>query len=296
MVFATGGGQGEQKRSEAADGEGGTKWCLDCGSEWVDQLDECPDCDAPLVSDNPFVSLPAPSEDHAHIEYELDEWSVESRVMLDQLLGGAKIPHVWEGARLVVPEDVEDATDEFVEQVELATLPTLDPDADLAGFTLDEWEDEKVEALTAQLDEAGIAWEIDADGDLVVAEADADAVEAMLDAVDHPDALPVDGEGDLAVTDDEKVDIDPDVVLGGLFVACDRLVHDAKDHQGVLAVAEQAATLEMARLPYGFPVGVWKQVREEAATLLGLLESETSTDDEVGEQAEALRAVLRPYI
>lgn len=311
MVFTTRGddGEGEGLERTVRDGEGGTRWCLECGSEWVDQLDECPDCDLPLVDENPFVELPPATDDAAHIEYELDEWAAESRVMLDQLLVGASIPHAWEGGRLVVPEAVEQDVDALVEQVEVTTLPTLDPDAEKVAFTLDEWRDDQYEALMAELDDQAIPYEFDINHDLIVLAEDGDRVEALLDAVEFPDALAVDdeggdrsaelpegdGDGDAAAID-EGHDIDPDAVLGGLFVGCDRLVHDARDHKGVIAVAEHAADVLGARAPYGFPPAPWAAIRQGAQHILDLLESDTATDDEVQEAATELRATLRPYV
>ena len=313
MVFTLRGDDGEDG-GDAADGEGhkqvrqgdgGTRWCLECGSEWVDQLDDCPDCDLPLVDENPFTELAPPGPGEAHIEYELDAWAGESRVLLDQLLTGAGIAKVWQGGRLLVPERHEDAVDELVEQVEQTMLPSLDPDAEKVAFTLEEWSDDDYDALMARLEADQVPYEFDLDHNRVVPAEHGDHVDDVLDAIEHPDARDVeDGSGDRsedlpdgeADDDDEAYDIDPDEVLGGLFVATDRLRKDARDRHGVIGVAEQGQLLVGARPPYGVAPGPWATLRARVQALLDLLSGDSATDDEVEAAADELRTVLRQYV
>ena len=60
----------------------------------------------------------------AEIEYELHEWAGETRLVLDQLLILKDIPHVWQGATLVVREEDETVVDQLIEEAESTSLPT----------------------------------------------------------------------------------------------------------------------------------------------------------------------------
>jgi hypothetical protein len=132
--------------------------------------------------------------------------------------------------------------------------------------------------------------------EIAVLAADAERVEALVDGLEHPDALPL-GDDDADDAEDEGEEIDPDQVLGGLFVACDRLAKDARDHQGVLGAAASARTLLGARAPYGYDRVTWTTLRERATALLDLLEGDDPAADEVVEEAASqLRATLRPLV
>ena len=66
----------------------------------------------------------------AEIEYELHEWAGETRLVLDQLLILKEVPHVWQGATLVVREEDEEVADLLIEEAESTSLPTLASDAE----------------------------------------------------------------------------------------------------------------------------------------------------------------------
>ena len=51
-------------------------------------------------------------------EFELDVWSVEDRELLDRLLNGEGVAHVWQGSTVVVSRADEHRVDELVDQVE----------------------------------------------------------------------------------------------------------------------------------------------------------------------------------
>lgn len=298
MAFTTGDDHGDVPGAVASTGHGGSRWCLECGGEWVEEVDLCPDCELPLASANPFAELPPPSDDDAHVEYELDAWGAESRVMLDQLLVAASIPHVWHGWGLVVPERHELQVDTLVEQVEVTMLPTLDPGAEKAAFTLEDWDDDRYETLMARLDEEQVPYEWDVQHDLIVLAEHGDLVERLIDEVEFPDAIDEDAaiDDELAADDDDRVDIDPDEVLGGLFIGVDRLQRDPRDHRGVIATAEQGAIVLDARSPFGFPAAPWATIVDRTRLLVAMLASDRATDDEVQDAAIELRSALRPYV
>ena len=301
MVFAM--NQGGQEEDGASDevGGGAGKWCPACGTGWVDQLDRCPDCDGPLEALPTVEKLPPPTEDDAHLEYELDSWEGAARKMLEQLLVAGKVAHAWQGGRLIVPERAEDLVDAWVEQVELALSPRLDPDLPYVVFHLDDWPAEAVDELVALLDAEELPWELGSDSsnpEVLVHEVDADRVEAMVERIEHPDALDVDdADGDVADDPGGSAEIDPDQVLGGLYIATGRLAKDARDHQGVLDAVEHATTVVSAKAPYGFDARAWATLQGLADDLLDLLDDDASAGDEDVEACAAvLRDALRPVV
>lgn len=254
------------------------------------------------------------SDGGGHIEYELDDWAVESRQMLRQLLVGADVPHVWEAGRLVVPEVFEMQVDDLIDQTATTFAGTLDdPAVAQAVFDVADLDDDLIDALLAALGEAGVDWALQEGGDLVVPADSADTVNEVVEALEFPHALPLaDADGGTAVaggignggvaggvdSDDTTtgVEIDPDRVLGGLFVAADRLAHSASDSQGVLSTLELAAELADGAMPYGFEEQDWSRMRTSTAGLASMLTVIGSTDDEVEAAAASLRDLLRPWV
>jgi len=248
----------------------------------------------------------------ATIEYALDDWAVESRQMLRQLLVGAEVPHVWEGGRLVVPEPFESVVDDLVDEVATTFAGTLDdPDVPQVAFDVADFDPALIDELVAALDAAGVEWLIDAAGDLVVAEADAEAVDAEVERLEFPHALPVTdphdtvgspagdaagadpAEGD---ADGELVEVDPDRVLGGLFVAADRLARSATDPAGVLDTVSLAGELASGAPPFGFDDAVWGRITAEVTTLADLLADADAADEDIESAASELRELLRHWV
>ena len=150
--------------------------------------------------------------------------------MLEQLVSGAGVAHVWEGATMVVAAADEDRVDELVEQVEMTEEVALDPLAEKTVYEVSDWSMDQLSVLLTALGEAGIPHEFDVEGDLAVLAEDEDRVEALLDTLEFatPESAIDAGEGD---PDDG---IETAEILSDLFVACDRLQNDATDHAGVL--------------------------------------------------------------
>src|SRR4051794_7658676 len=106
-----------------------TKVCPNCGAEYIARATRCADCDGELVAGTGVEDAPQADAGLTgdQIAYELSEWSPESRTLLDQLLVGDSVPHVWESGTLVVDQANEAKTDLLVDQVEVSQQPTLDP-------------------------------------------------------------------------------------------------------------------------------------------------------------------------
>lgn len=275
------------------------------------------------------------SDGGGHIEYELDDWAVESRQMLRQLLVGADVPHVWEAGRLVVPEVFEMQVDDLVDQTASTFAGTLDdPSVAPAVFDVADLDDDLIDALLAALGDAGVDWALEEGGDLVVPAHSADTVNEVVEALEFPHALPLtdpdgatpaatvgdgaggggagdggagdggEGDGDIGdgdigdgdATATAGVEIDPDRVLGGLFVAADRLARSASDSRGVLTFLELAAELADGAMPFGFEQPAWERMRSSATELTSMLTVIGSTDDEVEAAATSMRDLLRLWV
>jgi len=187
---------------------------MQCGGEFIASVERCPDCDLELVDDLPTDHLDDDGTGDAtgEIEYDLHEWAVESRMMLQQLLSSAGIRHAWEGADLVVSARDEKRVDAFVDEVDATTLPTLDPEAPKVAYDIDDWSDEQQTRLMHLLQEVAIGYEFDQDGALVVLEEHEERVEALLDSIEYPEGRPDADDVDGADADDRD-DAD-DAVLG----------------------------------------------------------------------------------
>lgn len=283
-----------------------TKFCAKCGGEFIAAVEVCPDCDLELV-DEPPGAVPE-SDAEGHIEYELHEWAMQSRAMLEQLLKAADIPRAWEGADLVVPAAFEARVDALVEQVEVSEQPSLDPDAPKVAYDIEDWSDARQTELMVALQEREVGYEFDADGALVVLEEHETIVEEVLDAIEFPDGVDADADADDDGEDDDDEDGDGDGedddydgpeamdVMSDLFVAADRLMHSATDAEAVLSMVERAEDASRMPLPYGFDKAVWRTITEQASGLKAALEDDESDDESIEDKARELRLALRSYV
>jgi hypothetical protein len=232
------------------------------------------------------------NEASGYLVYELNEWSRESRQMLQQLLEGEDVPFVWEATNLVVPAPFESQVDEATAQVEATNQPPLDPEAEKLLYELTEWTESEIAQLADSLAEADLAYEFDVDGNLVVLASDEAAVEQLLDTIEFPDAL----EADDSEEGPGPSGPEANAVLSDLFVASDRLRHHARDHEGVLGMVEAATQVEHVSLPYGFEPKVWEGIVERARSLRSALEGDDVSDEDIESQADELRTLLREFV
>ena len=160
----------------------------------------------------------------------------------------------------------------------------LDPSDDEVGYDLDDWEPEQRGELVALLVAQGIPhrWE---DGELVVRDRDADAVEPMIDEIDHPDALDEEDDDDDAAAE----------LLSALYVAADVLASDHANPGAVIDLVEAEAEAREVDPPYGVPPATWDEIRRRAGELCGLLDDEAE-DLDVRHSARELRDLLHPLV
>ncbi len=221
--------------------------------------------------------------DDEEVLFELDDWSEAARSALDARLHLLEAPHAWEETTLVVAPADAGWVERIIEQVEEERAVALDPDTEQIGYDLAEWDQDARQRLLHSLDDEAIAYALDGE-ELLVHEIDEQRVDELVDAILEPDAPPA--AGGEARTE----------VMGELFVAADRLVHDPADGAGRRAVADGAQEAATHAPPYGMDKGWWSGVGTRCAELARLLESPTADEDRIVEQATALRDVLRPYV
>lgn len=169
--------------------------------------------------------------------------------------------------------------------VPLVAGPTLDPVDDEIGYDVGDWNDGERRQLATALAVEGIRsrWE---GMELVVAEADADRVEELIDDIDHPDALDADGDAD----DDGGAEL-----LSVLYVAADVLQHDPGSAVAIVEVLEASEQASELGPPYGLDGEVWREVQRRADALADVL-GDRAADDEVMAAAKALREAVRPLV
>jgi hypothetical protein len=190
-------------------------------------------------------------------EFELDEWSMEDRELLDRLLTGEGIAHVWQGSTVVVsPADVHRA-DDLIDQVEEEAASSVVQVGAGAG---------------AGDGREGVLAALDGDGD--------------------------DGDEDW---DDWDGGVDAQEVLGGAFVAADRLARRASDPDGVVGMVDAQRAMAAMELPFGFEAATWDDLVARVDVLGTALTVADGDDDALGaeeieELAGDLRAVLRPIV
>lgn len=259
------------------------------------------------------------------LAYDFHEWSLESRVMLEQLLTVDQVVHSWQGTTLMVHESLEEAVDALVEEVEEteeakeAIARPIGPDEALTAFELADWPEALRAELMERLVQARVPHILDTEGDpedpgeddpedpveddidragdieaepgpvcdLLVREADEERVEVVID-----DLLAREEEADFEEMDGLEVNS----LLSDLFMACDRLRRDPRDFDGLRGVLAHARRVARVRTPFGFAAPNWRNLRAAAGELLALVEDEDSDEDDLRELAHRMSDTLRMLI
>jgi len=247
----------------------------------------------------PDDSAPEDAPGDGDAIYDLDDWSELERQAVTDRLREAAIPHAWEGTELHVAAEDEapvenildmvegesDDEDEDGEDVEDAPEP-LDASRDQVAYDLAEWDDQQVDALVDELTNAGIDYAWDED-ELYVYADDEEAADEVFDKVSAA-AEEAGADGDDGIAGAE--------LMGGLFVAADRLQHDSEDHEGVISILETSKVIEGSDPPYGVGKPEWKHLVEQVLSLSDLLLEDEIDDEAVTTQARDLRTSLRPFV
>lgn len=265
-----------------------TRACPACGARYVATTTICTDCGVDLVDETTGDGEHLGEGDQ--VAYDLTAWDPEDRVLVERLLTGAEVPHVWEVATLVVRREDEERVDALLDSVDTGDdeVVDLDPDRPQLEYELEGWTDEQREELDGVLAEQGIehGWDEET-GVLVVYEDDEERVEGLLDAIEFPDALDAEGDADEGTAAQDA--------MSAMFVAADRLLHDPSDADGVLQAVEGAARLAELPTPFGFADEDWAAVVDQSEALRAAIESDAD-DEAVVERATELRTTLRRYV
>jgi hypothetical protein len=187
---------------------------------------------------------------------------------------------------------------------EPSPVADTETDADEVVYELDDWPVGARVQVTSTLIERGIACRWEPGLTLVVAVADEEATESVLDDVEDAGldeewdedegGLPVEAE----LEGDEGDEVDDDIAqaaMGDLFVAADRLMHEPADDLVAAELGAAAALVDDSPPPYGIDPELWERVRELAAAVLADLD-EGADEDAVARDARVLRDVLRPWV
>jgi len=240
----------------------------------------------PLEPDPPGdpADQAAPDDADDDLVFDLDDWSDIERGVVDDRLREAGIPYWWVDTALHVAASDREGVEAVLDTVDGEPDP-LDADEDQVAYDMSDWEEDKLETLVERLDGAGIdhAWD---DDELFVYARDEQAVDEVIDAVAHPHELPA-----------EPDDGEPGgELLGELFVAADRLQHDAEDHEATVSLLDLSHAVEKSNAPYGLAARDWEHLCERVADLAGLLRAPTLDMDAILGAAGDLRTSLRPYV
>lgn len=258
--------------------------------------------------------------DASRVHYDLAAWSFDQQAELAADLAEAGVPHTWEGAELVVPEDSEAAADTIINAVEERLGIVYDDDGDVVAasalrelaadevlpdpvlladdeasteYELDDWSPEDRDALTRALTRQGhpFRWENEV---LLVRTDDEALVESLLDLVEAGDAAEL-----VPDTSDEHAAEDrlPFETLTTFFLAGERLKRNPLDADGLEELLAALEVAEPTRPPYGVDPRLWQRTCELADELAGALADDELPDEEVArEVAEELHDLLRPVI
>lgn len=216
--------------------------------------------------------------------YELDEWPERGRSMLRDRLETLGVPHRWEdGTTLVVAASDEAWVERIMDQVEDDLSLALDPEVPQVAYDLTDWETASRERLFSALEREAVPYGIDGE-ELFVHEIDEVRVDELVDAIVSPgDATESTGDGGVEA-------------MGELFVAADRLVHDAVDPTALAALVDVLGQAATASVPYGMDAVWWEGILGRARGLVTLLDVPDADEESVVAVATELRDGLRPYV
>lgn len=264
--------------------------CPACGDGFRLGTERCPDCRVELEAPGeaevgagvgpagPPVSGGGPA-DEVPATLELHHLTDEARRLVDQLLTARLVRHTWQGSDLLVPARLVGEAELAVEQATAMGTGSATGDGPTVIYEVAGWPVALHARLAELLDEARIRHEWDPQGDLVVSEADEEAVEALFDQLD---------ESELAGAPD------PLGVLDVLHGHLSRLVREPIDGRARQGVVDAAADLRRASLPFGFDPPVWRSLVQATLRLADQLPALDA--NRVRERAAALRAELQSWL
>ncbi len=266
-------------------------WCFQCGAPYDEDVSECVECGVAT-----FPSPPQPAEgvggpDDEQLAYEFHEWSYGARNGLEAALREEGLEHAWLGPTLIVCEADEEEVDKAVEGVLRAQLPDLDKSLPAVVYELGDYDDAQKADVMSELLSEGIAHEVDYAGNLVVGEADEEAVDAVFDRMINAAAQRQFGPG--------LPGVEPYQVLEALFLSSDRLRRNTSDTKAVEDFAIAHGQVVQLSLPWGYDGDFWRSMLDAADELReALVAGPDPTDGDIAAEQAAvtLRDLLRRYM
>lgn len=249
-------------------------WCFQCGADYTAEVTHCLECGVMTLPFPPTPVTKVGNADEEQLVYDLHEWSWEARSLMASFMYAEELIHGWQGASLVVREADEEKVDALVARVNEAGMPSLDPNEPQMEYEIDDLTDEQTSALTNLLTQSGIPYEYDMDGNLVFHEKDEPRVEEVVDQWVEAEAE--------AGSESEFGEGSPSVhvpeLLGTLYDMSGRLIQnigDVRATDDLLAAVERLHDLD---LPFGFTREDWRKVREVSAELSEMLLGDDELD------------------
>ena len=266
-------------------------WCFQCGAPYDQAVSECVECGVATFATPPQPAEEVGGPDEEQLAYEFHEWSYDARSGLEAALRALELEHAWLGPTLIVREADEEEVDRAVEGVLRERLPELDKSRPKVVYELGDYHDiQKAEVMSELLSE-GIAHEMDYAGNLVVAEADEEAVDALFDRLINAAAQRQFGPG--------LPGVEPYQVLEALFFSSGRLRRNTSDTKAVEDFAIAHEQVVQLSLPWGYDAEFWRAMLEAADGLREALvaDPDPTEGNAASEQAAAaLEELLRRYM
>jgi hypothetical protein len=213
--------------------------------------------------------------------YELDDWSERDRTVLQERLETLGVPHSWEETSLVCAASDEAWVERIMDQVEDDLSLALDPNLEQVAYDLSGWTLLDRDQLFALLEQEAVPYGVE-DDELFVHAIDEQRVDAVVESIVSPSA--------------EAGPAGNPELMGEIFVAADRLVHDPADTEGALSMADASRSGEGSNPPYGMDKVWWDSIIGRAGALVALLDVDPIDEDAVEAAATELRDGLRPYV
>ncbi len=258
--------------------------------------------------------------DATRVHYDLAAWSFDQQAELAADLADAEIPHTWDGAELVVPEDREADADAIINTVEDRLGIVYDDDGEIEGgdemnavikdevlpeavplddddasteYDLGDWEVDDRDALTRALVRQGHPhrWEGVV---LLVRTTDEPLVESLLDLIEAGESIELAADDDDVHAEEDRL---PFETLTTFFLAGERLKRNPLDPDGLEDLLAACELAEPGRPPFGVDPRLWERTCALADDLAGALaDGDLPDEDTAREVAEELHDLLRPYI
>ncbi len=270
---------------------GGMVWCFQCGAPYEQAVSECMECGVATFPTPPQPAEEVGGPDEEQLAYEFHEWSYDARSGLEAALRALDLEHAWLGPTLIVCEADEEVIDRAVEGVLRERLPELDKSRPKVVYELGDYNGAQKADVMSELLSEGIAHELDYADNLVVDEADEEAVDALFEQLINAAAQRQFGPG--------LPGVEPYQVLEALFFSANRLRRNTTDTKAVEDFAIAHDQVVQLSLPWGYDADFWRAMLDAADGLRDALVAypDPIQGDAASEQAAAvLKELLRRYM